>query len=43
MSESKRLFFAIELPAPIQRQIVRWRAEHFRPKRAARLLRQTST
>ena len=32
MSESKRLFFAIELPAPVQRQIVRWRAEHFPPE-----------
>ncbi|VDZ87583.1 2'-5' RNA ligase [Lelliottia amnigena] len=31
MSESKRLFFAIEPPAKIQRQIVRWRAEHFQP------------
>ena len=29
MSESKRLFFAIEMPAPLQRQIVRWRADHF--------------
>ncbi|VFS14133.1 2'-5' RNA ligase [Enterobacter cancerogenus] len=26
MSESKRLFFALELPANVQRQIVRWRA-----------------
>ncbi|MCV3309895.1 hypothetical protein NUU60_21155 [Leclercia adecarboxylata] len=25
MSESKRLFFAIEMPAAIQRQVVRWR------------------
>ena len=32
MSESKRLFFAIEMPAPLQRQIVRWRADHFAPK-----------
>ena len=32
MSESKRLFFAIEMPAPIQRQIVRWRADHFAPE-----------
>ncbi|WP_276850880.1 RNA 2',3'-cyclic phosphodiesterase [Enterobacter oligotrophicus] len=32
MSESKRLFFAIELSAPLQRQIVRWRAEHFPPE-----------
>lgn len=35
MSESKRLFFAIELPATLQRQIVRWRAEHF-PSEAGR-------
>ncbi|URO00020.1 RNA 2',3'-cyclic phosphodiesterase [Leclercia adecarboxylata] len=32
MSESKRLFFAIEMPAPVQRQIVRWRADHFAPE-----------
>ena len=32
MSESKRLFFAIEMPAPIQRQIVRWRADSFAPE-----------
>ena len=32
MSESKRLFFAIEMPAPLQRQIVRWRADHFAPE-----------
>jgi len=37
MSESKRLFFAIEMPAPIQRQIVRWRAGHFAPE-AGRLV-----
>lgn len=42
MSESKRLFFAIEPPAAIQRQIVRWRAGHFpveagRPVAAANL------
>ncbi|HDR2889605.1 TPA: RNA 2',3'-cyclic phosphodiesterase [Enterobacter asburiae] len=35
MSESKRLFFAIELPPTIQRQIVRWRANHF-PQEAGR-------
>ncbi len=35
MSESKRLFFAIELPPTIQRQIVRWRASHF-PQEAGR-------
>jgi 2''-5'' RNA ligase len=29
MSESKRVFFAIEIPTTIQKQIVRWRAEHF--------------
>ena len=29
MSESKRVFFAIEIPTQIQRQIVRWRAENF--------------
>jgi len=32
MSESKRLFFAIEMRAPLQRQIVRWRADHFAPE-----------
>ncbi len=32
MSESKRLFFAIEMPAAIQRQVVRWRADHFAPE-----------
>ncbi len=32
MPESKRLFFAIELPPPLQRQIVRWRADHFPPE-----------
>lgn len=32
MPESKRLFFAIELPPPLQRQIVRWRADHFSPE-----------
>ena len=32
MSESKRLFFALELPANVQRQIVRWRASHFPPE-----------
>lgn len=29
MSESKRVFFAIEIPTKIQRQIVRWRADSF--------------
>ncbi len=32
MSEAKRLFFAVELPAPLQRKIVRWRADHFAPE-----------
>lgn len=32
MPESKRLFFAIELPTTIQRQIVRWRADRFPPE-----------
>ena len=32
MPESKRLFFAIELPTTIQRQIVRWRADCFSPE-----------
>ena len=35
MSESKRLFFAIELPTTLQRRIVRWRASHF-PAEAGR-------
>ncbi|MEQ6278541.1 RNA 2',3'-cyclic phosphodiesterase [Kluyvera huaxiensis] len=29
MSESKRLFFAIEIPAKIQKQLVQWRADNF--------------
>ena len=29
MSESKRVFFAIEIPPTIQKQLVRWRAENF--------------
>ncbi|MGL5697766.1 MAG: RNA 2',3'-cyclic phosphodiesterase [Kluyvera sp.] len=29
MSEPKRLFFAIEIPAKIQKQLVQWRADHF--------------
>lgn len=42
MSESKRLFFAIELPAGIQTEVVHWRAQHFpadagRPIAAANL------
>ncbi|KAA1049741.1 RNA 2',3'-cyclic phosphodiesterase [Pseudocitrobacter sp. 73] len=35
MSESKRVFFAIEIPSKIQRQIVRWRADNF-PEDAGR-------
>ncbi|MGK9174852.1 RNA 2',3'-cyclic phosphodiesterase [Yokenella regensburgei] len=42
MHESKRLFFALELPDATRRDIVRWRAEHFaqdagRPVAAANL------
>ncbi|MBV8043320.1 RNA 2',3'-cyclic phosphodiesterase [Pluralibacter sp.] len=42
MSESKRLFFALELPGDVQQQIVHWRAAHFpddagRPVAAANL------
>ncbi|HBI08632.1 MAG TPA: RNA 2',3'-cyclic phosphodiesterase [Franconibacter pulveris] len=42
MSESKRLFFALEIPRDIQQHIVRWRAEQFpveagRPIAAANL------
>ena len=29
MSESTRLFFAIEIPAKIQKQLVQWRADNF--------------
>ncbi|WP_342322173.1 RNA 2',3'-cyclic phosphodiesterase [Kosakonia sp. BYX6] len=32
MPESKRLFFALELPADIQTQVVQWRAQHFSPE-----------
>lgn len=32
MAESKRLFFAIELPADIQTQVIQWRAQHFPPE-----------
>lgn len=32
MSEPKRLFFAIELPADARAQIVHWRAAHFAPE-----------
>ncbi|MEJ8325275.1 RNA 2',3'-cyclic phosphodiesterase [Kosakonia sacchari] len=31
MSEPKRLFFALELPADIQTQVVQWRAQQFPP------------
>ncbi|MEO3145789.1 2'-5' RNA ligase family protein, partial [Escherichia coli] len=31
MSEPQRLFFAIDLPAEIREQIIRWRATHFPP------------
>lgn len=32
MSEPQRLFFAIDLPAEIREQIIRWRATHFPPE-----------
>ena len=32
MPASKRLFFAIELPADVQQQLVQWRAQHFAPE-----------
>lgn len=35
MSEPKRLFFALELPSAVQKQIVQWRASHF-PEDAGR-------
>jgi len=35
MSEPKRLFFALELPSAVQKQIVQWRATHF-PEDAGR-------
>ena len=35
MSEPKRLFFAIELPPAVRKQIVQWRATHF-PEDAGR-------
>ncbi|MDR9889417.1 RNA 2',3'-cyclic phosphodiesterase [Pseudenterobacter timonensis] len=31
MPESKRLFFALEIPSPLQRKIIRWRADNFAP------------
>ena len=35
MSEPQRLFFALELPSAVQKQIVQWRATHF-PEDAGR-------
>lgn len=35
MSESKRLFFAIEIPKKIQKQLVQWRADNFPPDAGA--------
>lgn len=32
MSEPKRLFFALEIPAPIQQQVIQWRAAPFAPE-----------
>ncbi|QFH70023.1 RNA 2',3'-cyclic phosphodiesterase [Atlantibacter subterraneus] len=32
MSEPKRLFFALEIPAPIQQQVIQWRAAQFAPE-----------
>lgn len=32
MSEPKRLFFALEIPAPIQQQVIQWRAAQFPPE-----------
>ncbi|MTD40976.1 RNA 2',3'-cyclic phosphodiesterase [Erwinia sp. CPCC 100877] len=29
MSATRRLFFALEIPAPIQQQILHWRTQHF--------------
>ena len=37
MSEPKRLFFALELPSVVQKQIVQWRVTHF-PEDAGRLV-----
>ncbi len=31
MSDQKRLFFALPLPADLQQQIIEWRAAHFAP------------
>jgi 2'-5' RNA ligase len=42
MSEPKRLFFAIELPADVQQQIVHWRAASFPAMRVDRWRRLTS-
>lgn len=35
MSEPKRLFFAIELPAGVREQLIHWRAAQFPLKRVA--------
>ena len=32
MSEPKRLFFAIELPAGVREQLIHWRAAQFPPE-----------
>lgn len=32
MSEPKRLFFALEIPAAIQQQVIQWRAAQFAPE-----------
>lgn len=32
MSEPKRLFFALEIPVPIQQQVIQWRAAQFAPE-----------
>ncbi|UTJ46720.1 RNA 2',3'-cyclic phosphodiesterase [Atlantibacter subterranea] len=32
MSEPKRLFFALEIPAPIQQQVIQWRTAQFAPE-----------
>jgi 2'-5' RNA ligase len=37
MSQTRRLFFALPLPAPLQQQIVQWRAEQF-PADTGRLI-----
>lgn len=42
MSAERRLFFALSLPAKMQKQVIKWRADHFpadtgRPVTAANL------